>query len=245
MNAQAHVRVQRTAYSVLRGLFKQCRTPYAVRRTPYALRTRKGLTLVEVLVATSLMAMVGGAVVSALAGGVNVWGRAQAVGTTTASAAVAGEWVQRELRNARRSTLVPFDGKPEACRFAAIGLRIPDPDDMVRSNMSVEQPELGRVAYTFKAQASQVCRSFVPYPLLRRGSAAERCQVILEGVRRVRFQYYGQGSDGEGRWASRWEAPVPPEAVRVEIDMEGNRPPHTPYSFMVYLGSGTSEESHE
>jgi type II secretory pathway pseudopilin PulG len=210
------------------------------------------LTLVEVLVATSLMAMVGGAVVSALAGGVNVWERAQAVGTTTASAAIAGEWVQRELRNARRSTLVLFDGEPGACRFAAVGLRVREPDPSRRRASlepeeppRMEQPELGRVAYAFKAQTSQLCRSFVPYPLLGRGVAAQRCQVILEGVKRVRFQYYGKDATGEGRWTPRWKAPGPPEAVRVEMEMAESLPGQAAYSFVVYLGSGGDDDTNQ
>ena len=71
---------------------------------------RRGLTLVELLVASALMALVAGASVATLSGGFKVWQRLQALGQQSQWTEVAFDEIRRDLRNTRRFSLIPFEG---------------------------------------------------------------------------------------------------------------------------------------
>lgn len=177
--------------------------------TVAARRGSGAFTLVELLVTTSLMALVGGATVAALAGGLRVWEFTSRVGTSQPAALVAFDRMRRDVQNVRRFRPIPFTGSHEQCAFAAVERASPD----------AETPkELGRLGYFLDPRNHRLCRSFVPYRVMGRERLTDRCHAVLEEATRVRFSYFGSG-DGSGHvgWSGSWEGHEPPLAVKCEV----------------------------
>ena len=193
---------------------------------------RSGFTLVELLVTTSLMALVGGAAVAALSGGVRVWERAAAYGVQQQSSLLAFDQLRRDLQNVRTFTSVPFDGVYNQCSFAAVEHEKPT-DDL--------PGEIGRLGYFLDERRGLLCRSFVPYRLMKRYRLTERCQPVLEGATRVRFSYYGAEEEGgTPDWHEHWKLPTPPLAIKSEFVVQVNTQQATTHSFVIALTSRTS-----
>jgi len=189
--------------------------------------TGRGFTLVELLVTTSLMALVGSATVGALAGGVRVWERARAFDAQEQAALIAGHRLRRDLHNVRRFSPVPFHGAYDRWTAAAVDAS-PVRDEVVA--------ELGQFGYFLDERAHRLCRSFIPYRLLRAQRMTDRCHSVLEGVRRVRFSYFGSDpASGTLGWTGRWEADEPPMALKAELTVEASgRQPMT-HTFVIAL----------
>lgn len=173
--------------------------------------TPRGLTLVELLITTALMALTAGVTVSALAGGVRVWRRANEIGAERQLALVALVQVQRDLRNTRRFSLVPFTGRPREASFASV-----EPDAS-----GGKLAELGRVGYYMDWRTKQLCRSFVPFRQAHRVRLQGRCRAMLDDVESVQFGYLAPGADSGG-WAESWDEVQLPSAVRVTLRMAGS-----------------------
>lgn len=165
----------------------------------------RGLTLVELLITTALMALTAGVTVSALAGGVRIWRRANEIGAERQLALVALAQVQRDLRNARRFAPVPFSGRAREASFASVD-----------ASATAEVAELGRLGYYVDGRTKQLCRSFVPFRIAHRVRLQGRCRAVLEDVQAVQFAYLAPSA---GSWAESWDEPELPAAVRVTVRM--------------------------
>jgi len=173
---------------------------------------RQGFTLVELLVTTSLMALVGAATVGALAGGIRVWERASELGVYRQATLVSLAQMRRDLQNARMFSPVPFDGQYDRIAFASLGRERLDDEG---------PPELGRLGYFLDERSQIFCRSFVPYRLMKRVRLTDQCQPVLEGVTRLRFSYFGSlEEDGAADWSNRWTASRAPLAIKVDLTVQ-------------------------
>ena len=191
------------------------------------MRLCRGFTLVELLVTTSLMAVVGGTAVAALAGGLQVWGRAKEFGTQQQAILITFDQIRRDLQNTRTFQAVPFQGRYDQCAFAAVDRMDGNPD---------AAPEIGRLGYFLDEPHRVLCRSFVPYRLAGAARLTDRCDAVLEGVTRVRFSYFGQGKEGgEAAWRQSWDAARPPLAVKAEVSVRGAQPEATTHTLVASL----------
>lgn len=192
-----------------------------------SLRQRQGFTLVEVLVTTSLMAVVGAATVGALAGGIRVWERASDIGMYRQAVLVSLAQMRRDLQNARMFLLIPFDGNYDRITFASLSRERLDDEG---------PPELGRLGYFLDERSQIFCRSFVPYRLMKRVRLTDRCQAVLEGVTRLRFSYFGssEGEEAVG-WAGSWTSPQAPLAVKVDLTVRRRGQPLASQSAVISL----------
>ena len=174
---------------------------------------RKAFTLVELLVTTALVSLVGAAVVAAMSGCLRVWGKINSHGDTTSWTEVAFEGIRRDLHNVKKFTPVAFDGEYDTMTFASL-VSMP-------LSKGEEIPEIGRVGYYFDNQHKRLCRTQVPYRLLRRARLKDRCDAVMTDVKRVRFSYFTPKTEtSEGGWGSSWEDPEPPIAVKVEVNYD-------------------------
>ncbi|MBI4342932.1 MAG: hypothetical protein HY599_06160 [Candidatus Omnitrophica bacterium] len=187
------------------------------------------------LITTSLMTLVAGAIVAALTSGLRVWQRASEAGTATQSALVAFDQLNKDMRSYRRFTLVPFDGAYDAFTMPMVQRSSPDPS---------ASKELGGLTYFLDKRRQALCRSFVPYRLSRRLRPRERCEPVLDHVTRLRFEYFGaEQPEASADWSGSWESGDPPMAVKVSFTVEepGHRP--TSHSWLVSLARPTPPTS--
>jgi hypothetical protein len=206
----------------------------------------KGFALVELLITTSLMALVVGAIVAVLSGGFRVWKRALEYGTHEQASLIAFEGMRRDFHNRRRFALVPFEGNYEEAGFAAVSHAEPHghgPRQGVDPRPDTPR-EIGRLGYYLDGHRHLLCRSFVPYRLMRRVRLRDHCDVVLEDVQRVRFEYFGSPSGvdaDESAWSTRWESPDPPLAVKTSLVIQEPGQPATTHTSIVYLAHPSGE----
>ena len=205
-----------------------------------AQRFSRGFTLLEMLITISLMALLAGAVVAAIAGGFRVWRRASAYNVNEQASLVAFEGLRRDLHNVTPFRLVPFAGAYDEMTFAVVAHdpQMPDAPD-----------ELGRQGYYLDEFHDVLCRSFAPYRLAREVRLKDRCEVVLEHVQRLRFDYFGAESGKETTepsWSQSWDAKVPPAAVTVSVTVQDGTRPASAHSTVVFLPPvGRSKDDHE
>ena len=197
-------------------------------------REQAAFTLVELLVATSLMALVGGASVAALAGGVRVWERAAAFGTAQHSFLVATDRMRRDLQNVRRFKPILFEGSYNQYAAASVGRADP------RSDRS---EELGRLGYFLDERQHRLCRSFVPYRLMRRDRLTDHCHAMLDDVTRMRWSYYGKNDErATTGWCEHWRSSEPPLAVKCTLTLQLPHHDAIPHTLMVSLASASAQD---
>ena len=81
---------------------------------------KKGFTLVELLVALSLMAVVGGVIVATFSGGAGVWERVQCQGTQEQNLLISFEEIKKSFHNMKPFKPIPFVGKLESFSFPTL-----------------------------------------------------------------------------------------------------------------------------
>ena len=194
------------------------------------------MTLVELLVATSLMALVGSATVATLGGGMRVWERTLAFGTHQQEVLLAFERIRRDVESHRRFAPIPFEGVYNRCSVAAVERDPADPSGPL---------EVGQLGYFHDERHHRLCRSFVPYRLMQRSRLKDRCQSVLNGVTRVRIQYFGIEESGQPAWSGDWTPTRPPWGMKVELTMERDRQRTATYSQVIYLTNSPSSDDDE
>lgn len=192
-----------------------------------------GFTLVELLVSISLMALVGGVCVAMLNAGLGIWQRAQDYGRYDQQVLITLEQLRRDLQRSRKFSLIPFDGRLNRFAFATV-------DDAGGTSA----PEIGQLGYFIDYQEQVLCRSFVPYRLLRHRRIDDNCRPVLSGVHRIEFAYL-VSQEGGLRWTRRWDSPVLPQAVRVSLTLKAEGQEVGPFSSIIPLMNtgGLNDES--
>lgn len=180
------------------------------------IKLSSGLTLLEVLLAASLVSVVGMAIYKSLADGINVWQRMRTlVGEEDVS--LFFEELTRDLRNSFLHSKIEYQGKEEQCAFPTIITTAVDP----RSNLPAESfiPQIGRVEYFLDLTKRRICRRQANYSQALQFQFGEPVSLV-RGVRKLKFTYHYFTEEGEtvsegisGRY---------PSAVEVEVEFMEN-----------------------
>lgn len=171
-------------------------------------RSRGGMTLLELLIATALAAVAALVVAQAFAAGVRVWSRANQLSGHYADAVLALEGLQQDLRNTLPSRQVSFRG-------GQTWIEIPALIPLAGRSGSGDQP--GVIRYEYDATSQKLERLSTPHMV---GGAAEvaRREDVAGGVKSVSFSYAGLsgGSGSALAWERGWEGRTnTPVAVKV------------------------------
>ena len=181
------------------------------------------------LITISLMALLAGAVVAALAGGFRVWRRASAYNVHEQASLLAFDGLRRDLHRTTPFKLLPFAGSYDEMAFAAVAHDPHQPE---------AEHELGRQGYYLDEPNDVLCRSFVPYRQVGEIRLRDRCEVVLEHVQRLRFDYFGLAQAGEttaAGWSQGWDRQAAPLAVKISVTMQEGKQPATAHSTVVFL----------
>lgn len=174
-------------------------------------KNNKGLTLIELLITTSLIAMMGLAVYSVFSRGIAVWNVASVSDYREAEIRFALEKAARELRNSVGFPGATFSGTESEVSFPTY-INVTRPD-------GVPMAEVGRAVYYYDAGNKAVLRSQQSYiESFGEGSPAAKEQV--GSVSGLKFEYcrYRAGEKGH-EWVDSWQhASGPPLGVRINLD---------------------------
>ena len=185
---------------------------------------RAGLTLLETLLASVLIAVVGLAVYHAYWQGTNVWRRVQGHGQQKERVIIFLERFSQELRNTFVFQGIPFEGKKNKLSFAALTKEWNVPTDgseadyiykpgLISYEFDLEKKILEGGQFTYSQLAGSLTRTF--------GSPdSSSLRPELENILEVDFTYYPGDPIGEG--LESWDALGQlPAAVRIRIKWPG------------------------
>ena len=204
-------------------------------------RARVGFTLIEMLISLSLLSAISATTVAVLSGGMHVWQRAGGGAWATQHVQLAWEEFQRDARQIRHFSLLPFDGRSDTVAFAALV----DVDEVNENRQIITHTALGRVGYYADLRHRLLCRSSVPFREAEGHRLRETCSPVLTDVRGVHLRYYGDDPDrGGADWFDSWEHPQPPVAIRLEVEQEREAEGRTTHALIVRLPTMTLETAH-
>lgn len=175
-----------------------------------------GLTLVELLVSVSILAVVAGAVLSVLYSGILVWERAGGYDMKRMEAMLALENLEREARNSFLFYAVDFQGGATGVKFAGIEKK-EDQAGVLR---------FCETEYAFDRAAHVFRRRSRIYPFV--SSGGEEAVPVIVGVDDVRITYAEVSEEGEGTpvWVESWDdKKCLPAALRIELLFQGSDGP--------------------
>lgn len=171
------------------------------------LGNRRGMTLLELLIATALVAVAALVVAQAFAAGVRVWFRASQLAGNYSDAVLAIEQMQQDLRNT-------FPCRKSEFRGSETWVEIPALITQSGAEGVLEQP--GLIRYEFDGAGQKLARVLAPCQVVEPG--VPRREAIASGVRSIAFLYADQtGQAGERlEWVRAWDGRTNnPAAVKV------------------------------
>lgn len=177
----------------------------------YALVARRGFSLVELLVAAAIAALVLTALVAAFAGGIRVWERACSLGRKEQELGLALEELERDLRNAFTFRGIAFEGRETSLTFPGL-LQVSGPG-------GAPARRLGTIRYAEDRGRRSLTRARWLFPGRESPVVGE---TLVTGVVRLRFAYWGwMDSSGVAAWGPDWlDRTNRPAAVRVELSVQ-------------------------
>ncbi|HQP10584.1 MAG TPA: type II secretion system protein GspJ, partial [Candidatus Omnitrophota bacterium] len=181
-----------------------------------------GFTLIELIVASSILVLIGLAVLTAFGSGFHVYERVQSYGGPQADILLALEEMERSLRNAFFSPAIGFKGETQDISFPGTTEKIEVIDG---EETAVET--IGQVSYYIveSESGSTLVREWRPYSeAVSAAASKENRKVPLGAVTDMKFSYYAlDGAAEEYLWQDSWSADENeaaaglPSAVKIEI----------------------------
>lgn len=174
------------------------------------MRSRRGFSLLEVLLAATLGALALLAVMGLFAGGLRVAGRL-GVSQEDIGLALAWEQVGRDLRNAFPFYEIPFDGHRQSLEFAGW-------------SRDTTPPRPVRIRYDWDERRGILWRSETPFP----GESATRTDVLIDGLVLCEWSYLNPEATDTANpgWLESWDDPAsPPPAIRWDLRRPGTDRP--------------------
>jgi len=166
-------------------------------------RSKRGFTLIEVLVSLSIMALITGVAFSGLSVGINSWER----GTRRIQELDRRVSVERLLgRQLPLATQRNFEGDNATLEFVAPYSLANGPSDPMAVKYSFES---GNLVYVETPLAEYTA-----------GFSEAVVKQSLGAFTDVRFSYLGRDSLGNLSWLNEWKGATPPSVVRVAINKD-------------------------
>jgi len=176
-----------------------------------------GFSLIELLIAVSIIAFVGMVLYTTFSQGMRVWRRAVDMQPDFVSDLIF-EKIERDLANAFEAGFRPLRREGDVLQFFSHSVY--GKNDGSARRMPV------RITYQFDKSLGVLTREEERYPelltaILREPSAG---RIEAEHMQSVQFEYYHQNPDGEAfLWKPFWRGGCLPEAVRISIQMDGSK----------------------
>jgi prepilin-type N-terminal cleavage/methylation domain-containing protein len=176
-----------------------------------------GFTLLELLVAAAIVAVLVVAIVSAFAGGIRVWEEAQARSRDQVAVSMALEIFQRDVRNGLHLRAVPLTGDANGMQWPAL----------VQVGGTGTPVRLGTIRYGLDRNRRAFVRKVWAYP--DREPGEREAEALIPSVEETEFSYYdgGGGQVQANDWVPAWTGGTNwPGGVRIVLRIRNGEEQH-------------------
>jgi prepilin-type N-terminal cleavage/methylation domain-containing protein len=184
-------------------------------------RTNRAYTLVEILIVSSLIAVVSLAVFRSFSNGLKLWGRAERL-NNEADVAILFDKMAEDLKSVSLISGIPFKGTGTKVSFPTIVLTKADP----RSSRAQEElvDQIGAVQYRFDAESHRVFRRQANYSQATKEKWVQEELPVASGIDDL-ILHYEVISDKGFLLKSEVNATIP-GGVMVEVHFSDDSGPH-------------------
>ena len=175
--------------------------------------SRAAFTLLELLVAIGIAAVLAGAILATIAGAIRVWERSRYVNDPSAEAALCLEKIEQELRNGFAFYGVAFEGAADRLQFPIL---------MRASGQNASVPiRVGTVRYYRDGASRSLKREAWVYP--GKGPGPAGAEKMISSLDKLKLSYYyaspeaGKGFGLADTWQDRNDWPL---GVKIELSVK-------------------------
>ncbi len=177
-----------------------------------------GFTLVELILVSAILSVVGIAVYAAFSNGIRLWKKINQE-LPQEGISIFFEEISYDLRSFVKHSTVPFSGGPDSISFATF---------VVSETEEGVKRDLGMVSYCFEKGEDAISREQSNYSQLYLSEPGP-ARRLLRGVDFLTFRYYCYDPENEKYiWLDAWNADEAPPGVNVDKSL--------PLSVMVEIG---------
>jgi hypothetical protein len=196
--------------------------------------TRKSLTLMEILITTAILSLVGVAIYSTFANGLAIWKRANIINRGGNNLRLALEKINSEIRNTYNFSQIPFEGKREFISFPAL---IQGEKDL--------RYRPGQISYIFDPGEGALFKEKKSYSQIYQDKPVKR-ELAIEGLKDIIFSFCYLDSVSETyRWKDDWnpeEQDSLPKAVKIEFILEKGSGKKSEFIRTIVIPAGTGKQ---
>lgn len=175
-----------------------------------------GFTLIEILLVTVILSIIGLSVYSAFNNGIKIWKRI-ARNVIQEDVSIFFEKISHDLRNSLQYADIKFEGTEERISFPTI---------IISNEQNLLKPELGCVTYFRDNKDNSLNRQQINYSQLYQnarlsdGQANQLSRSLLSNLEAITFQYYYYDIETDRYyWKSIWEnEEYLPLAVKIKVE---------------------------
>jgi len=173
------------------------------------LKREEGLSLIEMLIAVSILSFIGLVLYTVFYQGTKLWQRSLLMKPDIESDIIF-EKMAHDLRSAYSAKMGSFGGKADHVEFFAYSRgAIEEPNGEIR----IHSP--AKVRYHFDDTARQLYRGEETYMKL---------SPLGENLKECKFEYYHEDAARKVyEWKDFWDSPCPPKAVRVSLRFDDQK----------------------
>ena len=197
-------------------------------RNKIKIKHQAAFTLVELLISSTIMALVIITVYSVFASGITVWKKGSQTSTYERRLRLFSEKLSRELRNTFKFSNILFEGTADEIAFAGL----------------VKQG-VGRISYFLNAK-NIFCRRQQSYAQSFKKDDWAEPEELIFGISELNFSYcYLDNASGEYKWKPKWvkgEQDTIPVAVKIELIFKAELKPESKFTKTIFIPIGTGEQ---
>jgi prepilin-type N-terminal cleavage/methylation domain-containing protein len=195
---------------------------------------KRGLTLIEILITSAILSLVGVAIYSTFANGLAIWKRANIINQGGNNLRLSLEKINSEIRNTYNFSQIPFEGGREFISFPAL---IQDEKDL--------HYRPGQISYIFDPGEGALFKEKRSYSQIYQDKPGKK-KIAIEGLKDIVFSFcYFDSVSETYRWKDDWEAEEQdslPKAVRIEFILENGSGQKSEFIRTIVIPSGTGKQ---
>jgi len=188
--------------------------------TPYTLHPKQGFTLIEILVATSILGIIGLIILTTFASGLKVYERVQTFGGAQADILLALEEIEQNLRNVFPMSSIAFVGGTQSISFPTMVTKFEmmDGEEKVLSS-------IGKISYSFDSVNKELVRLEQDYSqAVAEGGGSENQTYMAGFIEDIKFSFYSYNDENETYgWKNSWGAEEKNILLGVKIELAYQR----------------------